>query len=128
MKWSYAFLNWLITIYIGSCIALIPNGTFEKIVGDYTFVFIFSLIFSVPGFFIYILVFYILNLFPVNIYLAKSILIIVSMVLILSTPWLIFHEIDYRAFVPYFIPALICGIFLPLRKSSKTTYSSPGPM
>ncbi len=95
IKWSYAFLNWLSTIYIGTCIALIPNGTFEKFIGDYTFIFVFSLIFSIPGFFIYIIAFYILNLFSVNIYLAKSILILLSLGLILTTLWAILHEINH---------------------------------
>jgi hypothetical protein len=126
MKISYAIGHWIFTLlgtpFISYIIEYIQKESSQEGFGlleIYPFLVLFSMAFSVPAFFFYLICFFLLSSKSISLIISKFILIAVSVVGIVITVWVILKRIDESLIVPYSITSVITGIVLRISDTKK---------
>jgi len=126
MKISYAIGHWIFTLlgtpFISYIIEYIQKESSQEGFGlleIYPFLVLFSMAFSVPAFFFYLICFFLLSSKSISLIISKFILIAVSVVGIVITVWVILERIDESLIVPYSITSVITGIVLRISDTKK---------
>lgn len=121
MKWDYLFKHWFGTLFLGPVISqTLMYLDFEnpnKIVGPleiYPIALLFSLLFSIPTYFIYCFAYYYLASKKIPAIYAKAILILLSVSGVIATTIIIKGTWMFDIGVSYSISSVITGCFFKL--------------
>jgi|SRR5690554_7187773 len=123
MQWSYLFKHWFATLLIAPFLIDLfffidsdNDKIGELLIDAYLVVVMMSLIFSLPTYAVYSIVFYYLKKKQFSIIFSKRILIAISVVGVFITFTLIFPNIYFIATLAYMLTSLLTGIFFKLEK------------
>src|SRR5690606_64394 len=123
MQWSYLFKHWFATLLIAPFLydfyvyVDMTDHYIGYLVGDYPIVLIDSLIFSVPTFAIYTLIFHFLEEKAASITFSKIMLIGISVTGVLIT-FMGIGLLDFPLIIAYMLTSLFTGIFFRLEKKA----------
>ncbi len=122
MRRSYVIGHWIITLllapFTSQAILYIFGKSPHQIVGlleVYPITFLFSLVFSIPTFVIYLLTFYFLSKHNVKLTIAKTILIAISVLGVFITILIIQGIRSLDIAFAYSITCLVVGLLLKLK-------------
>lgn len=125
MKWSYAFLHWLLTLLLAPLTSQLLHYLFIKnshqIVGlaeVYPITFIFSFIFSLPTLCFYILIFNYLQKTNISINQKKLVLVVYTMTGITLTMLFLRGSMTLDIIAAYTATTFAVGMILPLKQKS----------
>ncbi len=121
MEWSYILKHWGGTLLLPAVFLTIYAGIESKDIIDNLFLFpyflIIAAIYSLPTLLVYILAFYLLNRYKVDLRLAKLILIIITVVGICVTSYLISKTMSLEFVITYCVSTTLCGVFFKFKKT-----------
>lgn len=120
MNWNYLFKHWFGTLFLAPFVFelfYIISGSSNTIVGlieVYPITIIFSLIFSVPTYIIYGIIYYYLAKKEIGINHSKTVLILFTSISILVTFYVVFNARELYTSFAYAITSIVIGIFFKL--------------
>ncbi|MNH97295.1 hypothetical protein D3C73_499880 [compost metagenome] len=120
MNWSYIFKHWGTTILIAPIILSIYGG-FEnqEVFNDmwlFPWILIGGMVLSLPTLLVYILIFYLLNHYKINLKWVKPILISLTVIGICSTCYLLSKTMSLGPLLSYSLIAIASGMLFRLKK------------
>jgi hypothetical protein len=122
MKPFYPLKHWLSTLLLAPFIPTVisifyklEDGLVVDLIEVYPITFVFSLFFSLPTMGIYCATFYYLSRSNIKIILAKTILILISVLGITITQLLIKGSMSFTIIYSFSIATIICGLLWRLR-------------
>jgi hypothetical protein len=128
MKRAYVILHWVLTILLAPLISQTINyiwgTTPHQVVGlleVYPITLLFSMVFSLPTFLIYLTCFHFLARGDVNLVISKLILITVSVLGIIITQKIIKGSMSQDIVIAYSITAILVGLVLKLKATNART-------
>jgi hypothetical protein len=124
MNRSYVVGHWILTLFL----APFTSQTIEYIWGEnphqvvgllevYPIVLLFSIVFSLPTFFVYMICFNLLTKQNINFAISKVVLITVSVLGIYITQSIIKGSMSQDIIIAYSVTTIFVGLILRLRKS-----------
>ena len=132
MKQTYVIAHWVLTLLLSpvtsQVIQYIWGTNPHQVVGlleIYPIAVLFSVVFSIPTFLVYLTCFYFLSKQGRNLVMSKTILIAVSVLGIYVTQRIIKGTMSQDIIITYSITSIIVGLMLRLRDSKKKTESNP---
>jgi hypothetical protein len=120
MNWSYLFKHWFSTLIIApftfELIGLIykTSNSVVGLVEVYPITIIFSIIFSIPTYILYGIIYYLLARKEVSIKKSKTILIFLTTLCILITFHIVFNAQEIAVSISYAITSIISGLYFKL--------------
>lgn len=120
MNWSYLFKHWFGTLFLAPfifelfCIILESSNKIVGLVEVYPITIIFSLIFSVPTYILYGILYFFLAKKEIAINHSKTVLILFTSISILVTFYIVFNARELYASFAYAITSIVTGIFFKL--------------
>ena len=120
MRWSYILKHWGTTILIAPIILSIFGGFENQEVFNDIWVFpwilIGGIVLSLPTLLVYILAFYLLNHYEINVKWVRAILISLTVIGICSTCYLLSKTLSLGLVVSYSVIAVASGMLFRLQK------------
>ena len=131
MKQTYVIAHWVLTLLLSpvtsQVIQYIWGTNPHQVVGlleIYPIAVLFSIVFSIPTFLVYLTCFYFLHKQDRNFAMSKTILIVVSVLGIYVTQTIIKGTMSQDIIIAYSITSIIVGLILRLRDTKKKTESN----
>ena len=120
MRWSYIFLHWGCTILLAAFLlptfGLFDDDVIFKELWLFPYIFIGGTILSLPTLFAYVVVFFLLDRYKVNIKWVKPILISLTVIGICITCFLLSNTWNLRFVLMYSAIAIVCGMIFKVEK------------
>lgn len=127
MKWSYAFLHWLLTLLLAPLTSQLLHYLFIKnshqivaLVEVYPITLIFSFIFSLPTLCFYILIFNYLQKINISINQKKLVLVVYTITGIPLTMLFLKGSMTFDIIAAYTTTAFVVGMILPLKPKPRS--------
>ncbi len=132
MNKSFVIGHWVLTLILAPLMSQAIEYIFGKdphqVVGlleVYPITVIFSIVFSLPTFLIYLACFYFLSKHSIHLALSKAILISISIIGIFVTEKIIQGSMSPDVIIAYSFTAFIVGLLLNLNKTKTKTLNNP---